>query len=713
MRIIFTSLLLLSLIAMPASGDYWEVANNGMQAWSFTDIIIDPSNPQILYACGPAGIYKSTNGGAGWSASGQGLVSSFVLDLAIDPSSPNVLYAVSALQAGGRGVWKSTDSGATWAPKSAGIVQPYINSVCVFQGDTQVLYAGTNVGGASGGVFKSVNAGESWSYIAGDQVAGSGMGNDAAPIVCDPADSSYVFCGKNSYDGFARSTDGGAHWSWRDYSFVIKHLAIHPVDTSRIFAGGTGFLKISRDRGLSLQSTSIQSSTAGIAVAPSAPDVVYAGVIGQPLHRSDDRGDTWAAVGTEAHNWEALAVHPADPDIIYAATGGEGILKSVDGGRTWAAVNGGLPTQMRVTKMVSSQRYHTVWAIVDNRALFASSDDGANWEMLASISGYPGDLTLDASDAKTLYIANGELIRSRDLGRTWQPVAVVPGQNIRQVEVDPSNGLRLYVYDASDEKIKRSVNGGLSWEPLVKITASPGWGNVGVSDIAIDPADPRRVYAGTLNHVWRSDDGGDSWHVLSGPEYTVIYNNKPVQTSFVRDVAIDPVEPNVVYASTQWGGSWKSADYGNTWARMSFPGDTGYIHNNFQFDPDDHRTLYVCTLYEGMYRSTNAGASWTQFTSGLAPSENGTIYQIAISPWDSTRMFGAAYYGGVYRGGGPPYVPTLADAKGLLPDGVLFAFPEEMVVSAVMPDGAAYVQKTDRSHGVRVRDVAGVGPGDI
>ncbi len=99
--------------------------------------------------------------------------------------------------------------------------------------------------------------------------------------------------------------------------------------------------------------------------------------------------------------------------------------------------------------------------------------------------------------------------------------------------------------------------------------------------------------------------------------------------------------------------------------------------------------------------------------SGLAPSENGTIYQIAISPWDSVHMFGAAYYGGVYSGGGPPRVPTLADAKGLLTDGVLFALPEKMVVSAVMPDGAAYVQKADRSHGVRVRDVAGVGPGDI
>lgn len=204
----------------------------------------------------------------------------------------------------------------------------------MFKTNPEVLFCGTNVGGAKGGVFKSTNGGESWTLVAGDDIPGYGIGNDAAPIVVESFDSNYVFCGRNSYTGFLRSIDSGAHWTWQDNSFVITDIVIHPVDTNRIFAGGTGYLKMSTNRGQSLVGTGIKQSVGAIAVAPSNPDIIYAGLVGGPVYKSTDRGNTWSPVGTEAHQFRGLAVHPTNPSLLYAVTDGEGILKSTNGGMT-------------------------------------------------------------------------------------------------------------------------------------------------------------------------------------------------------------------------------------------------------------------------------------------------------------------------------------------------------------------------------------------
>lgn len=710
------SFLFVLCLLTPATAAYWEPANSGMEAFTFFDIVIRPDNPQVVFICGPGGIYKSVNGGGTWTDSGQGLLPGpYVQDLAIDPSTPDTMYCVAQLPTGGRGVWKSVNAGAAWSPSSSGIHLPYINSLDIYRSDPQVLFAGTNVGGASGGVFRSTDAGASWTYIAGDQKAGSGMGNDAAPIRVDPFDSNYVFCGKNSYDGFARSTDGGFHWNWVDYSFVIKHLWIDPLDTSRILAGGNGHLKISRDRGLTLQPLK-DFSVGGIASAPSSPSTVYAAAIGGTVWRSPDSGETWDSRGSETHSWTALAVHPADPDIVYAVTSGEGVLKSPDGGLTWQSRNQGLPSQMRVTKLATSDRYKTIFAIIDTRGLFASYDDGATWHMLKPSSGWVGigDLEINEGDQKTLYWADGQLFRSRDLGQTWQEIPVPEGAEVTQAAGYPDDPNHILIYDFTTQKVMRTTNAGATWSAVTTITPDlPDWGNISVSDIVIDPTDTQRIYLGTPNHPWRSTDGGQTWQILEDLEYSVIYNNVLRQTSFIRDIAIDPVDPSILYATTQWGGTWKSTDFGDNWQRMSTPNDLNLIHNNVVFDPRDHQVIYVSALYEGMFRTTNGGTSWTKIKDGLLPSENGTLYRIAISPWDPDHLFGGGYYAGVYRGGGGPYVPTLQEKLSHLPDGAVVELDHELIISGAMPDGARYAQAADRSHGLRLQNASDLNVGDV
>lgn len=709
-KALFALLVLLLPAGLPAA--FWMPATNGLQAYSFNDILINPANPQVVYVCGLDGIFKSTNGGASWNAANTGLAPSpYTLDIEMEPGHPDTLYAVSQFSEGGRGVYKTTNGGASWSRKSSGIYLPYINSVSIFAGNPSLVFAGTNVGGARGGVFFSDNGGDSWTLIAGDDLPGSGIGNDAAPIVVDPGDSSIVFCGRNSYTGFLRSVDGGHHWTWSDNSFIVRKILIDSADANRILAGGTGFLKISRNRGASLTDTGVHFTIGGLAQDPSNAAVMYAGAVGAPIYRSADHGDSWAPVGNEAHNWSALAVQPGNPNVLFAATMGEGVLQSLDGGLHWTARNSGLPTQMRCTRMASSQRYKTVWAILDNRALYASYDDGNAWHQLMGISGYPGDLEVWPGDGKTLYLANGDIYRSSDLGFNWLPLgAAADGHTLTQVAVNPSDSDIILIGDDTARAVKRSTDGGQTWQIVLSVPPAPVWGSNNIFDIDFDPSDPQRIYAATYNNIWRTQDGGDHWTQLTGIDYLVNYSGNLRHTAFIRDIHVDSANPSIVYAATQWGGSWKSKNYGDSWTRLNIPWDDQFIHNNILLDPRDHNVVYIPTFGHGLAKSTDGGATWAKLADGLGTDT--TIHRIAISPWDMDHIFAGSLFNGVWRGGGSAYIPTLHDAVGLIPDGGVFAFSEPQIVSASFSDGAIIAQAEDRSAGARVLGADGLQPGD-
>ncbi|HSR50060.1 MAG TPA: hypothetical protein VLV83_04480 [Acidobacteriota bacterium] len=114
---------------------------------------IAPGNPEVLYAAGPNGVFKSLDGGREWFPSSQGLTDCRLRDLVLHPESPQVVF-VGSQEAG---VFKSADGGATWVPSSQGILDLRINDLAVDPSDPDVLYVATR-----SGVFKSTDAGVSW-----------------------------------------------------------------------------------------------------------------------------------------------------------------------------------------------------------------------------------------------------------------------------------------------------------------------------------------------------------------------------------------------------------------------------------------------------------------------------------------------------------------------------------------------------------------------
>ena len=236
---------------------------------------------------------------------------------------------------------------------------------------------------------------------------------------------------------------------------------------------------------------------------------------------------------------------------------------------------------------------------------------------------------------------NGGVWKSDDYGRTWLPIFDdQPTQSIGAIAVAPSDP--NFVYVASGEGLQRpdlSVGNGI----YKSIDAGKCWTHLGLRDgqqipaLAVDPRDKNRLFAAVLGHpyganpergVFRSTDGGVTWD-------KVLYIDENTGAS---DVAIDPANPNTIYAGfwegrqAPWefgnayngahGGLYKSTDGGRTWNKLTrgLPADAGQTY--IAIAPGDSRRLYASVAAAGsvqIYRSADAGATWTSVTTDARP----------------------------------------------------------------------------------------------
>ena len=201
-----------------------------------------------------------------------------------------------------------------------------------------------------------------------------------------------------------------------------------------------------------------------------------------------------------------------------------------------------------------------------------------------------------------------------------------PGARVTDLFADPSTqGL---VFAATSRGVFRTENGGLSWGP-----ASAGLTSASVS--AITGSGQQWFAATTEAGVFRSADQGDSWTQASNG----------LTTLDVRSLAIDPADPDTIYAGTRFGGIFKTTDGGNQWTAINigllifndtiFEGD--YL--DILVDPNNSQIVYAMQTSltlpgDGfLFKSTNGGAQWTAAGSG-APGQT-----LAIHPSDSNVIY--------------------------------------------------------------------------
>ncbi len=367
----------------------------------------------------------------------------------------------------------------------------------------------------------------------------------------------------------------------------VQALAIDPATPSTLYAGTHGDWRMVRDGG----------------------DLRRVAVNG--MFKSTNGGATWSAIDTGLTNpyVEALVIDPATPSTLYAGTGG-GVFKSMNGGATWHAINTGLTDLDVLALAIDPQHPTTLYAGMSDSVrggVFKTTDGGASWSKpakgLSSILctmesdnlGHPKitALAIDPQNPTTLYAGTyfGDVFKTTNGGATWSSPSQyfthhslfgtrehrihigLRGYPADTLAIDPATPSTLYaVTHGQRSGIFKSIDGGATWSAasvgmqLPKYVYHPpaedepyAYVNYDSYALAIDPATPSTLYAGTDSGIFKSTNSGASWY-WSGAASNGLTN------SWVYALAIDPQHPTALYAGTS-GGVFKSADGGVSWRR--------------------------------------------------------------------------------------------------------------------------------------------------
>jgi len=322
------------------------------------------------------------------------------------------------------------------------------------------------------------------------------------------------------------------------------------------------------------------------------PYLYYFGAAGGGVYRTTNGGVTWDDVFTKqpVAAVGAIAVAPSNKDVVWVGTGeskprndattGDGIWQSTNGAKTW--IHRGLDHSAMISRILIDPRDpNTVLAAVlgdpynDNeaRGVYRTSDGGVSWRktLYAGPASGASDLAWDARDAKLVFAGIWQLRR-----RPWTFTSGGPADG-------------LY----------RSRDGGLSWQHLSG-HGLPG-GLMGRIGVAVAPSDSRRVYAliqSTEGVLWRSDDSGDHWRLMSRD---TLINQRPF---YMSRLEVDPRNPDHVFFLSE--DLLETKDGGKTFSSLT--SETHQDHHAMWIASDGRRMIEAND--GGAFISLDAGKIW-------------------------------------------------------------------------------------------------------
>ncbi len=366
----------------------------------------------------------------------------------------------------------------------------------------------------------------------------------------------------------------------------VVAVAADPVDQATFYFGAVaGGIWKTNDAGLFWENVSdgyLSSGSIGaMAVAPSDPNVIYAGAgeatiridvtHGDGMYRSTDRGKTWQHIGLEdSRHIGEIVVHPTNPDIVYVAVLGHAFADS------------------------------------SQRGLYRSTDGGDNWDRVLYVSDGAGaiDVSMDPNNPRILFASIWETRRT-----FWSIDSGGP-----------------------DSGLYRSADGGDTWEAVAdNETRAKGLpeGTIGKIGVAISPARSGRVWAiieaeGRKRGLYRTDDGGGSWvKTCSDPNLTW-------RPWYYMHVVAHPTDPETVFVMNM--KAWKSVDGGQNFEEWPTPhGD----NHALWIDPNNPNRMIGCDD-GGAWVTLNAGESWSSIYNQLTAQ----FYHLSVDDQYPYRVYG-------------------------------------------------------------------------
>ncbi len=539
------------------------------------------------------------------------------------------------------------------------------------------------VASASGGVWKTINAGTTFTPVFEGQGSFS-----IGCVVLDPTNPNVVWVGTGennnqrsvSYgDGLYKSEDGGASW---------KHVG----------------LKNSEHIGM-------------IAVDPRNGNVVYVAAYGplwspggdRGLFKTVDGGKTWETVLTIDENTGINEVHfdPRNPDILYAAahqrrrhvftqiSGGPGsaVYKSVDAGKTWTKIVRGLPggdlgrIGLAVSPVTPNLLYAIVEAQEDRGGFYRSRNGGASWERrnaYTASGNYYQEIVCDPKDPERVYSMDVFIQVTDDGGATWSDLGDQSKHwDAHALWIDPQD--TDYYLTGNDGGVYESFDRGKNWKFMPNLPVTQFY------KVALDNATPfYNVYGGTPDN-----------YSLGGPSRTIsqhgIVNADWIQTQGGDgfESAVDPEDPNIVYAQSQHGNIIRfDKKTGEGMAIQPKPGK-GEAEYRWNWDaplfvsPHLHTRLYFAA--NKVFRSDDRGDSWTVISGDLTRQIDRNKLEVMgrIWPMDAVaKNASTSQYGNI-----------VALDESPVAEGLLYAGTDDGLIQ-VTEDGGANWRKIEKFPGV-------------
>jgi len=546
-------------------------------------IAIDPRNSDVIYvaaegsAWGPGGergLYKSINGGDSWEKILNISDNTGVNNVVLDPRNPDIIYATSEQRrrhiglkiSGGpeSAVYKSTNGGMTFNKIMKGLPSGDIGGmgIAISPVNPDVLYIIVEAQGESGGFYRTVNRGASWERMNSYHASGQYYNK----IICDPKDVDRVF----SLDTYTQVTnDGGKTFSRvsNEGRHVDDHaMWIDPDNTKHFYIGGDGGIYETWDNGTNFifKSNLPVTQFYRVAVDNSYPFYyIYGGTqdnnsMGGPSASTSNgvTNDDWFVTQGGDGFW--VAIDPKDPNIVYTESqygnasrydrkSGQSVSIKPFPGEGELTYRWNWDTPILISPHSNKRIYMAA------NFLFRSEDQGSNWKTISP------DLT-----------RNENRDNFKVMDKYWPADAVAKNKSTSLwgtiVSLTESKVQKDLLYTGSDDGvISVSEDGGGNWKMIKTFPGVPEY--TYVSDILADKFNADIVYATFNNHqrddfkpyVLKSTDKGKSWTSISAN----LPANGPVHT-----IEQDYLNPGLLFLGTEFS-FYVSFDAGATWTEFN------------------------------------------------------------------------------------------------------------------------------------------------
>jgi len=647
--------------------------------------------------------------GLNWRSVGPSLTSGRISDIAVNPN--NIFEYYVATSAGG--VWKTINSGIDYTPVFDNEGSYSIGCVSIDPNNSNVIWVGSGENNNQrsvsygDGVYKSIDGGDTWKNM------GLKSSEHIGKIIIDPNNSNIIYVAaigplwsKGGERGLYKSIDGGINWSlilYIDENTGVNDVIIDPRNTDILYAssfqrrrhvftyvgggpgsgmhksedGGENWIKI--NTGLPTE----EIGRIGLTISPANPEYIYAIVEAANgkggFYRSLNKGASWkrqSSHSTSGNYYQEIIADPVDPNRVF----------SMD---TWMTVtNDGGKTFNKVGEDFKHVDNHSIWINPNNNGHWLVGSDGGIYETFDNANSWDFKENLPVTqfykvavdNAKPFYNIYGGTQDNFSIGGpsrvktahgiTNQDWFITHGGDGFESQVDPENPNIVYAQSQYGWLVRFDK---LSGEE-VGIKPVPRKGELEYkwnwdAPLAVSKHKSGRLYF-AANKVFKSDDYGNSWDVISNDLSRKINRNelkvydrvlsmdavaKNGSTSpygTIVSLSESPIDPNLIAVGTDDGLIQISKNGGQSWFKVdniSGVPENSYT-NSIYLSKHDINVMYVAFNHHKygdfqpyIYKTSNQGETWESISNNLP--ERGSVYSIEEDHIDKDLIFCGTEFG--------------------------------------------------------------------